>query len=110
MFALRALIERNVEVQKDLFMCFIDYTKAFDKVKHDGIDENVRGINIDGKEQMIIKRMFSNQETAVGVENVIDKYQPVKQGVRQSCVLLLYGESLREIKNEPRIFELEVAT
>eukprot|EP00057_Strongylocentrotus_purpuratus_P027795 XP_011682269.1 PREDICTED: RNA-directed DNA polymerase from mobile element jockey-like [Strongylocentrotus purpuratus] len=30
-FALRSIAERAVEMQKDIFLCFIDYTKAFDK-------------------------------------------------------------------------------
>ena len=35
-FFLKTLMERVIEVQKDLYLCFIDYLnlKAFDKVKH----------------------------------------------------------------------------
>ena len=33
-FVVRMLGERAIEMQKDLFMCFIDYEKAFDTVKH----------------------------------------------------------------------------
>ena len=33
-FALKTLMERSIEVQKDLYLCFIDYSKAFDKVRH----------------------------------------------------------------------------
>ena len=32
-FSMRTLLERAIEVQKDLYLCFIDYTKAFDKGK-----------------------------------------------------------------------------
>ena len=32
--SLSTLMERAIEVQKDLHLCFIDYSKAFDKVKH----------------------------------------------------------------------------
>ena len=28
------LMERAIEVQKELYLCFIDYSKASDKVKH----------------------------------------------------------------------------
>ena len=31
---LRMLPERAIEMQKDLYVCFIDYTKSFDKVQH----------------------------------------------------------------------------
>ena len=34
-FITRNIIERSLEVQKRVYACFIDYTKAFDKVKHE---------------------------------------------------------------------------
>ena len=30
-FSLRTLMERAIEVQNDLYLCFIDYAEAFDK-------------------------------------------------------------------------------
>ena len=36
-FILRTLIERALEIQKDVYLCFIDYTKAFDRVRHNEI-------------------------------------------------------------------------
>ncbi|GFR59084.1 RNA-directed DNA polymerase from mobile element jockey-like [Elysia marginata] len=33
-FTLSMLMERVVEVQDDVYLCFIDYSKNFDKVKH----------------------------------------------------------------------------
>lgn len=38
-FILRMLVERAIEAQNYLFICFIDYSKAFDKVKHDKLFE-----------------------------------------------------------------------
>ena len=33
-FVLRMLVERSIEKQKYVYVCFIDYSKAFDTVKH----------------------------------------------------------------------------
>ena len=33
-FVMRLLDARAMETQKDLYICFIDYTKAFDKVRY----------------------------------------------------------------------------
>ena len=33
-FNLRTICERATDVQKDMYICFIDCTKAFDRVKH----------------------------------------------------------------------------
>ena len=35
-FTLNSLIERNIQVQKDTFLCFVDY-KALDKMKRRAI-------------------------------------------------------------------------
>ena len=33
-FNLRSICERALEVGKEVYICFIDYSKAFDKGKH----------------------------------------------------------------------------
>ena len=38
-FVLRRLVERSVEKQRDVYTCFIDYSKAFDTVKHESLVE-----------------------------------------------------------------------
>ena len=38
-FLLRMLAERTIEMKQDLYICFIDYTKAFDTVQHDKLLE-----------------------------------------------------------------------
>ncbi|GFO02441.1 endonuclease-reverse transcriptase [Plakobranchus ocellatus] len=57
-YILRTLIERALEVQKDVYLCFIDYTKAFDRVRHDEIITELKQLNIDGKDLRIIKTMY----------------------------------------------------
>ena len=36
-FVLKRLVEKSVEKQIDVYTCFIDYSKAFDTVKHDSL-------------------------------------------------------------------------
>jgi len=37
-------------MQKDVFMCFIDYLKAFDKVRHGELFEDLRKLGLHGKD------------------------------------------------------------
>ena len=46
---MRMLSEKNIEVDRDLYLCFVDYEKAFDKVKHEELIRMLQRINIDGK-------------------------------------------------------------
>ncbi|GFR76600.1 RNA-directed DNA polymerase from mobile element jockey-like [Elysia marginata] len=38
-FSLKVTAERYLEVHKEIFACFIDYSKAFDSVKHEQLIE-----------------------------------------------------------------------
>ena len=108
-FILRTLIERALQIQKDVYLCFIDYTKAFDRVRHDEIIKELTKLKIDGKDLRIIKNMYWEQTAAMRVEGEISAFQKIKRGVRQGCVLSpdlfsLYSEIImRNIEGQPGI-------
>ncbi|GFO30382.1 retrovirus-related pol polyprotein from type-1 retrotransposable element r2 [Plakobranchus ocellatus] len=108
-YILRTLIERALKVQKDVYLCFIDYTKAFDRVRHDEIITQLKQLNIDGKGLRIIKTMYWEQIAAMRIENKTSTFQDIKRGVRQGCVLSpdlfsLYSEIIMQnLENHPGI-------
>ena len=53
----RNLIERSIEVQNDIFLCFIDNSKAFDKVRHKKLFAILDKLEIDGKTLRWIKNL-----------------------------------------------------
>ena len=46
-YTIRNVIERGMEKQKDIYICFIDYSKAFDRVKHSHLIEILKNVDID---------------------------------------------------------------
>ena len=86
-FVLRMIIERAIEVQKNLFMCFIDYQKAFDTVKHEELLALLSSLDIGRKDLRIIRNLYYEQTAAVRVDNELTDYVKIKRGVRQGCVL-----------------------
>ena len=44
---LRMIIERSIEVLKDLYLCYVDFQKAYDMVKHEQMMEMLTDIGID---------------------------------------------------------------
>lgn len=103
-FILRTLIERSIAINKDLYLCFIDYTKAFDRVRHEEMMKLLEKLQVDGRDLRIIKNIYWKQTAAMKVINEIGVFQEIKRGVRQGCVLSpdlfsLYSESImRRIK------------
>ena len=86
-FIMRMITERAVEVQKNVFMCFIDYEKAFDKVRHSDLIDILQNINIDGKDIRLITNLYWNQQAAVNIDDNLTPWIEIKRGVRQGCVM-----------------------
>ena len=73
-FMLRALAERVLEKQKDLYICFIDYEKAFDKVKHAEVIKDLRNIGVGRKEIQLIKNLYWMQKACMRVNGEVTEY------------------------------------
>ena len=92
-------------MQKDIYLCFIDHTKAFDEVKHVQLLDMLQGLDIDGKDIRLLRNLYWEQTAGVKIEDRISIFEQIKRGVRQGCVLSpdlfnLYKEQiLREIKD-----------
>ena len=80
---IRTLTERAIEIQKDLYLCFIDYTKAFNKLRHEEIMSILDSLNIiDGKDLRIIRNIYLEQTAAMKIGNDLSAFQDIKRGVR----------------------------
>ena len=60
-FVLRRLVERSVEKQRDVYTCFIDYSKAFDTVKHESLVELLQSLDVDNSETRLLTNLYWNQ-------------------------------------------------
>ena len=103
-YILRMLSERAIEMQRDLFICFIDYEKAFDRVRHEDLIEMLQRIGLDGKDLRLITNLYWEQKAIIEIENNKSNWFEIKRGVRQGCVgspdlFSFYGENImREIE------------
>ena len=57
-FSLNMLMERSVEVQKDLYLGLIDYSKAFDKVRHNDLFDILSKLDVDAKDLCILRNLY----------------------------------------------------
>ena len=88
-FMLRMLCERSIGHQQDVFLCFMDYQKAFDKVRHSQLLTILKGIGIDGQDFRITGNLYYEQKTAIRLTEVLTEWTDIKRGVRQGCVMSL---------------------
>lgn len=108
-FILKNIAERSIEVQKDLYLAFIDYKKAFDRVRHDEILQMLNEINVDDKDLRLIQNLYYDQSAVIRVGDNTTEECAIKKGVRQGCVMSpdlfsLYSEIiLRDLKGKPGV-------
>jgi hypothetical protein len=84
---IRWILERAMEYAKTIFMCLIDYSKAFDCVYHSRLWNTLRSMGVPEQLVALIKSMYSKQEAAVKTEYGKTEWLEVGKGVRQGCIL-----------------------
>ena len=62
---LRLICERHLEVQKDGYICFLDYEKAFDRVRHEPLMQCLSEIGVDGQDIKIIRNLYWDQTASI---------------------------------------------
>ena len=90
LFAYNILAQKYIEVDQELYTCFIDYSKAFDRVHHDQLIKCLERIGLDGKDIRIITNLYWHQKAVIRIDNELSAYTPIQRGVRQGCVLSPY--------------------
>ena len=98
-YALKMIMERSIEKCNDLYICFIDYSKAFDSVHHDTLFDLLLKSNIDQRDFNVIHDLYLNQKARVRINGETSNQFDIQKGVRQGCVLSpelfnLYSEDI----------------
>src|SRR5690349_23122896 len=73
--------------EKKLYLCFVDYQKAFDRVKHDKLVEIMEKAGIPELERRLIINLYWKQLAAVRWDSGTSREIKVERGVRQGCVI-----------------------
>jgi len=106
---LRSIMERAREYNEDVYMCFIDYSKAFDSVHHEKLWNTLRQMGIPEHYVQLLKSLYDNQESTVRTEFGETESFKIGKGVRQGCILSPYLFNLysERIMREAGLDEIE---
>lgn len=87
LFAVNVLLQKCRDQRKDVFACFIDYEKAFDRVQHSKLVEILRQIQLDEKDIRLIENLYWGQTAEIRVGTLKTDAVKIQRGVRQGCIL-----------------------
>ena len=81
------IIEKTREFQKNIYFCFIDYTKVFDCVDHNKLWEILQEMGIPDHLTCLLRNLYAGQKATVRTgHETIDWFQ-IGKGVHQGCIL-----------------------
>ena len=82
-FVLEMIVERSIEKQKYVYVCFIDYSKAFDTVKHKLLVDLLQSLDVDQAELRLLISLYWSQTSVVRCDDDISAWTSIKQGVTE---------------------------
>ena len=80
-------MEETGEFQKNIYFCFIDYTKAFDYVDHNKLWKILQEMGIPDHLTWLLRNLYAGQELTVRIELGTTDWFQIGKGVRQGCIL-----------------------
>ena len=86
-FILRNIIEQCIEWNANLYVCFVDFEKAFDSVDCSVLWRIMRSYSIPEKIVKMVKVMYSRSECAVIDGSGVCDWFEIKTGVKQGCCM-----------------------
>ena len=82
-------MEKAREFYKNIYFCFIDYTKAFDFVGHSKLWKILKEMGIPDHLTCLLRNLYAGQEVTVRTgHRTMDLYQ-IGKGLCKSCMLSL---------------------
>ena len=75
------------EFQKNIYFCFIHYTKAFDCMDHNKLWKILQEVGIADHLTCLLRNLYAGQEATVRTGHGTTDWFQIGQGVRQGCIL-----------------------
>src|SRR6476469_5406574 len=84
---MRMICERSLEFGNNVYICFIDFEKAVDRVNWEKMMKVLQRIGVDWRDRRMISQLYMNQEAVVKIAGGESDSGIIGRGVRQGCPL-----------------------
>ena len=106
---IRWIIEKARDFQKNIYLCFINYTKAFDSVDQDKLWKALREVGIPDHLTCLLRNQYVGQEATVRTLYGTTDWFKIEKGVQKGCLLspCLFNLHAEHILRNARLDELQ---
>ena len=82
------IIEKARDFHKNIYFCFIDYTKDFDCMDHNKLWKILKNMGIPDHLTFLLRNLYAGQEATAGTGHGTTDWFQIGKGVHQGCILL----------------------
>ena len=103
------IIEKARKVQKNTYLCLIDYAKAFNCVDHNKLKKALKEMRIPEHLTCLLINLYAGQESAIRTLHGTTDWFKIEKGVRQGCLLspCLFNLYAEHIMRNTQLDELQ---
>src|SRR6476661_4753642 len=84
---MRMICKRSLKFGNNVYICFVDFEKAFDRVNWEKMTKVLQSIGVDWRDRKMISELYMNQEAVVRIAGGESDSGIIGRGVRQGCPL-----------------------
>ena len=77
------ILEKAMEFQKNIYLCFINYAKAFDCVDHNKLWKILKEMGIPGHLTCLLRKLHAGQEATVRTRHGTTDWLQTGKGIHQ---------------------------
>ena len=81
------ILKKAREFQKNIYFCFIDYTKGFDNVDHNKLWKILKEMGIPDHLTCLLRNLYTGQEATVRTRHGTTNWFHIGKGIHQGCIL-----------------------
>ena len=103
------LIKKARDFQKNIYFCFIDYTKTFDCVDHKKLWKILKEIGIPDDLTCFLRNLYAGQEAIVRIGHGTTDWLQIGKGVHEGCISssCLFNFYAEYIMGNARLYEAQ---
>ena len=84
---MRVICERSLEHGNDVFICFVDFEKTFDRIDWVKMVKILKKIGVDRRDRRLIMNLYMNQKAVIKIQQEVSDECEIGSGVRQGCCM-----------------------
>ena len=86
---IRWIVEKAREFQKNIYFCFTDYAKAFDRVDYNKLWKVLKKMGIQDHLTCLLRNLYADKEVTVRTGHGTTDWFQIGEGVCQGCMYIV---------------------